>query len=86
MSKIVIDYNPDPAEQRKAILKTHAAAVRAKYALLADHEIRVGRAALERRMAEIEVSGGELSVELGRVFAEYGPDAFAAAIEQGDPE
>lgn len=82
--KIIINYNPDPAETRKAILKTYTAAVRTKYALLADHEVTQGKAVLERRMAEIEVNGGELNIELGRIFAEHGPDALEAALAQDD--
>lgn len=81
-----IDYNPDPAEIRKAILKAYSTAVRAKYTMWADHEIHNGRKALEQRIAEITATGGDLTVELAHVFAAHGPDALTSSPESGDEE
>jgi hypothetical protein len=79
--KFVIEYNPEPAEMRKAILKTYRTAVRTKYTLLADAEIAEGLPAIERRMAEVEANGGELDIELANVFVAHGPEALEAAPE-----
>lgn len=72
--KIVIDYEPTVDELRMAALKAHRSAIRAKYATLADHEIKRTVAQVKAQFDDAIAAGKPLELEAGRVFNEYSGD------------
>lgn len=77
--RVTIDYEPTAAEATAAIKKAHRAAIRARFSILADHEIAKTDAEIDRLAAQAIAEGKPLELEVARVFTQYGPDALEAA-------